>query len=92
MIVYPIMLALTWLSSLSRNQGDECELPKIPRTPCDPPDGCRAEHHLRFALRWLPERRWCEGVRDGDGDLYFVSAVMSDFPKLLRQNLFTLLV
>lgn len=30
---------------------------------------------------------WGEGVRDGDGDLYFLCAVMSAFPKLLEQNL-----
>lgn len=32
-----------------------------------------AEHHGCLALRWLPQRQRREGVRDGEGDLDFLS-------------------
>lgn len=61
-MIRPASGLLTRLSGVGRNPGDERGRLKIPRTPCDPAGGCRAEHHGRLALRWLPHRQWCGGV------------------------------
>lgn len=82
MIVYSILVDLTRLSGLSRNQGDErCSYQSPREPPRDPPGGRRAPSAFSRSAGWR------EGVRDGDGDLYFLRAVTPAFPKLLEQNL-----
>lgn len=82
-IVYSILEDLTRLSGLSRNQGDECRSYQNPQNPPRVTLLAAAERSIIGASR---SAGWRGGVRDGDGDLYFLCAVMAAFPKLLEQN------
>lgn len=86
-IVYSILEDLTRLSGLSRNQGDECRSYQNPQNPQNPPRVTLLAAAERSIIGVSRSAGWRGGVRDGDGDLYFLCAVMSAFLKLLEQNL-----